>query len=38
MAIKSEKSVLGKGFEEQKTYIFLGSLVLLLGLYVVLKK
>jgi hypothetical protein len=37
-AIKSEESVLGKGFKEQKTYIALGSLVLLTGLYVVLKK
>ena len=38
MAIKSEESVLGKGFKEQKTYIALGGLVLLTGLYVVLKK
>jgi hypothetical protein len=37
-AIKSEKSILGKGFKEQKTYIALGGLVLLLGLYVVTKK
>ena len=37
-AIKSEESVLGKGFKEQKTYIALGGLVLLTGLYVVLKK
>jgi hypothetical protein len=37
-AIKSEESVLGKGFKEQKTYIALGSLVLLTGLYLVLKK
>jgi hypothetical protein len=37
-AIKSEESVLGKGFKEQKTYIVLGTLVLLTGLYVVLKK
>lgn len=36
--IKSEESVLSKGFKEQKTYIALGSLVLLTGLYVVLKK
>ena len=37
-AIKAEESVLGKGFTEQKTYIALGSLILLTGLYVVVKK
>jgi hypothetical protein len=37
-AIKSEESVLSKGFKEQKTHIALGGLVLLTGLYVVLKK
>ena len=37
-AIKAEESILGKGFTEQKTYIALGSLILLTGLYVVVKK
>ena len=37
-SIKSEESVLGKGFTEQKTYIILGALVLLTGFYVVVKK
>ena len=37
-AIKAEESIAKKGFAEQKTYIILGSLVLLTGLYVVVKK
>lgn len=37
-AIKAEESILGKGFTEQKTYIALGSLILLTGLYAVVKK
>lgn len=37
-SIKAEESVVGKGFTEQKTYIALGSLILLTGLYAVVKK
>jgi hypothetical protein len=37
-SIKAEESVLGKGFKEQKAYIILGSLVLLAGFYIVVKK
>jgi hypothetical protein len=37
-SIKAEESVLGKGFKEQKAYIILGSLVLLTGFYIIVKK
>ena len=37
-SINAEESILGKGFTEQKTYIILGTLVLLTGFYVVVKK
>jgi hypothetical protein len=37
-SIKAEKSIVGKGFLEQKTYIILGALVLLTGFYIVVKK
>jgi hypothetical protein len=37
-SIKAEESVVGKGFAEQKTYIVLGSLILLTSLYVFVKK
>jgi hypothetical protein len=37
-AIKAEESIVNKGFAEQKTYIVLGSLILLTSLYVFVKK
>lgn len=37
-SIKAEESIVGKGFVEQKTYIILGTLVLLTGFYIVVKK
>jgi hypothetical protein len=37
-AIKQEDSVLEKGNKDQNLYIGLGSLVILVGLYIVLKK
>jgi len=37
-SIKQEKSVLDKSFTTQKVYIGVGALVLLVGLYIVLKK
>ena len=37
-AITQETNVLGKNYNEQKIYIGIGALVLLAGLYIVLKK
>jgi hypothetical protein len=37
-AITQETNVLGKNYNEQKIYIGIGALVLLTGLYIVLKK
>ena len=37
-SIKAEESIIGKGFAEQKTYIILGTLVLLTGFYIIVKK
>lgn len=37
-AIKSEKSVLDKSNVEQKIYIGAGALILLVGLYIIIKK
>ena len=36
--IQAEQSILTKSFTEQKTYIILGGLVLLMGFYIVVKK